>query len=432
MKPSSSHSDLFGDLLAAGPVRAAVDDQAWIRALLDAEAGLARAGATAGVVPETAAEAIASVCAETTVDPAELGASALGAGNPVVPLVRLLRAALPADAARHVHRGATSQDIMDTATMLIARDALAVLDRELADAVGRCAALADGHRRTLLPARTLLQQALPTTFGLVAAGWLTALADARRRLARLRPAVQLGGAAGTLAAYRDCGPAMVSAYAEGLGLAEPVLPWHTDRARIAELAAALGIAAGAAGKVAGDIVRHAQTEVGELREGGDAGGSSTLPQKHNPIRAVLAVAAAEAAPGLVATLLSAMAQEHQRAAGAWHAEWRPLRALFEAAGSAVHQVGASLDGLQVDADRMRANVDRTGGALLAERVTAVLADRLGADQAHAVVREAAAAPDFAAALAADARVPDAAGLLAPEDYLGSADVLIDRALKAAS
>jgi 3-carboxy-cis,cis-muconate cycloisomerase len=439
MRPSSSRSEepgLLDGVIAGGPVRAEVTDRAWLRALLDAEAALAIAQAKVGLIGGETAFAITAACADLDVHPAELGAEAVATGNPVVPLVRRLRAALPAGTARHVHRGATSQDIMDTAAMLVAHRALGALLADMEGAIDRTATLADTHRRTPVAGRTLLQQALPTTFGLVAAGWMTGLAAAHRRLRGVRDqtlAGQLGGAAGTLAAMGDIN--VLGAYCGELGLAEPVLPWHTDRTRIAELAGALGTAAGTIAKTARDIVLYAQTEVGELREGGDDGGSSTLPHKHNPIRAISAVAGASQAPGLVATLLAAMAQEHQRAAGGWHAEWRPLRALLETTGSAAYHLRASLGSLEIDADRMRSNLDLTHGALLAERVSGALADTLGADEAYATVR-AAAGSDFAARLAADprvtAQVADLGKLLDPAAYLGCAEALVDRALRARS
>ncbi|GID91739.1 3-carboxy-cis,cis-muconate cycloisomerase [Amorphoplanes digitatis] len=429
-------------MLAAGGVRAEVGDAAWVRALLDAEAALARAAARAGLASGADAEAVAAACAVLVVDPGELGAEAAATGNPVVALITRLRAAVPGDAAGLVHRGATSQDIVDTAAMLVAKRALEPLLADLAAAAGLTAALAREHRHTLVAGRTLLQQALPTTFGLIAAGWLTGLDTARRRLAEVRDhrlAAQLGGAAGTLAAYApdpgavDAGTAMLAAYSAELGLAEPELPWHTERTRIADLAAALGTAAGAIAKVARDLVLHAQTEVGEVTEGGDAGGSSTLPHKHNPIRAISACAAAAQAPGLVATLLSAMAHEHQRAAGSWHAEWLPLRALLTRTGSAAFQLRAALEGLRVDPGRMRANLELTHGALLAERVAAALGPALG-DRAPAVVRAAAARGDLAGDPEITAHLEPArlAALLDPATYVGSADALIDRALRAAA
>ncbi|SDY53223.1 3-carboxy-cis,cis-muconate cycloisomerase [Micromonospora pattaloongensis] len=432
---------LFDGVLAAGPVRAAVDDRAWLQALLDVEAALARAQAAAGMIPAGSAATIADACRAERFDVARLGTDAAAGGNPVIPLVRALRAAVDPDTARHVHAGATSQDIMDSAAMLVARRALAALTPDLVAAADAAARLAAAHRDTPMAARTLLQQALPTTFGLVAAGWLTALDDAVDRLDRIRDerlAVQLGGAAGTLAALDGHGPTVVGLLAAELGLAEPTLPWHTDRSRIAELAGALGAAAGTLGKIARDVTLLAQTEVGELVEG-RPGGSSTLPHKRNPVAAVAAVAAATQAPGLVATLLGAMIQEHQRAAGAWHAEWRPLRALFESVGSAAHWLRVCLTQVRVDADRMRSNLDATGGALLAERVSGALAGTIGRGSANelvaaAVARAAEQAAPLAAQLAAEPRIAAALSrqqiesLLEPAGYLGSAPALTDRAL----
>jgi 3-carboxy-cis,cis-muconate cycloisomerase len=445
MRPSSSNSDggLFDGVLAAGGVRPAVADDAWVRALLDAEAALALAAARVGLVSPADAAAVAAACHSLDVDIAAVGAEAAASGTPVVPLVRRLRAALPESAARAVHIGATSQDIVDTAAMLVAHRALGPLLDDLAGLAGTAAGLAEEHRDTLVAGRTLLQQALPTTFGLVAAGWLTGLDRARRRLAAVRAdvlAVQLGGAVGTLAAYQepprtnagaDVGVALVAAFAAELGLAEPDLPWHTERTRIADLGGALGAAAGAVAKVARDITLYAQTEVSELSEDGGEGGSSTMPHKHNPVRAISAAAAAAQAPGLVATLLAAMPHEYQRAAGAWHAEWRPLRSLLESTGSAAYQLRQSLDGLQVDADRMRANLDLTHGALLAERVAGALRPTVGAEKAHELVR------DAAGNLAGDPRIAEHLSsdeltrLLDPATYLGSANALINRALTAA-
>ncbi|WP_255441572.1 lyase family protein, partial [Actinoplanes sp. ATCC 53533] len=230
----------------------------------------------------------------------------------------------------------------------------------------------------------------------------------------------------------DVGLRLLAAFSAEVGLAEPDLPWHTERTRIADLAGALGAAAGAVAKVARDLTLFAQTEVGEMAEGGDGGGSSTLPHKHNPIAAISAAAAAAQAPGLVATLLTAMAHEHQRAAGNWHAEWQPLRALLTSTGSAAHQLRRALAHLRVDTGRMRANLDLTHGALLAERVAGALRPALGAE-AHAVVRAAVARGDLRTDPAITAHLSPSrlAGLLAPETYVGSANALIDRALRAA-
>ncbi|MFC0529669.1 3-carboxy-cis,cis-muconate cycloisomerase [Phytohabitans kaempferiae] len=431
MRPSSSPSDspgpgLFDGVLAAGPVRAATTDLAWLRAMLDVEAALTRAG---GAPPEIVEE-VAAACRVERYDVAALGAAAATAGNPVVPLARALRAAVSPAAARHVHRGATSQDILDTAAMLVARDALGLIIADLTAAAEAAARLAGAHRDTPVAARTLLQQALPTTFGLVAAGWLTALDGVVDRLAGVRDtrlAVQLGGAAGTLAAFDS--PSIVERLAAELDLPAPDLSWHTDRTRVADLAGALGTACGIVGKVAGDVVLFAQTEVGEVVEGAP-GGSSSLPHKQNPVAAVSARACAAQAPGLAGTLLASMGHEHQRAAGAWHAEWAPFTGLLRSTGSAAHWLARCLAHLRVDPGRMRANLDATGGALLAERIGAALAPKVGATEAHDLVRAAVASGrPLAEALAAHFDQAELDALLDPASYLGAAPALTDRALK---
>jgi 3-carboxy-cis,cis-muconate cycloisomerase len=455
MRPSSSTSEpestapslgLFDGVLARGPVREAVDDRAWLQAMLDVEAGLARAQARVGLMSTVDAELIAACCQADRFDVAALGRDAADTGSPVAPLVRALAAAVGEPAGRHVHQGATSQDVLDTAAMLIAFRALGPLLTDLVGAADEAARLADAHRRTLLPGRTLLQQALPVPFGLKAAGWLVGLDEVAAHLnevRRMRLAVQLGGAAGTLASLGDHGLYVLRQLAAELGLAVPVLPWHTIRTRPAELAGALGAAAGVAGKVARDVVLLAQTEVGEVREGGgtDRGGSSTLPHKRNPVAAISALAAAEQAPGLVATLLAAMAQEHERAAGAWHAEWHPLTDLLRTVGSAAAWLHDCLAHLEVDADRMRANLDRAGGLLLAERVSTELAPALGRLAAHELVERASRAAVAENRSLADVLdgIPEVRAhvdgsavreLLDPAGYLGSADRFVDRALAA--
>jgi 3-carboxy-cis,cis-muconate cycloisomerase len=440
MRPSSSPSDgLFGAITARGEAAAATSDAAWLQAMLDAEAALARALAATDLIAPAHAEAIAAACRAEDFDADAVGAAAAETGNPAAPLARALRERVGGEAAAHVHRGATSQDVLDTAAMLVARRALEPLHADLSGAAATAAALARAHRDTPIAGRTLLQQAVPTTFGLKAAGWMTALAESRDALARVhdeRLAVQLGGAAGTLSALGDEGPAVLAAYARELGLAEPVLAWHTLRGRVGELAGALGVAAGAVGKVARDVTLLAQTEVGEVAESG-GGGSSAMPHKRNPVAAVAALGCAVQAPGLVATLLAAQVQEHERAAGAWHAEWRPLSALLATTGSAAAWLRACLESLEVDAARMRANLDATGGRIGAEAVADALAPALGRSQAHdRVARIAREADDFAPALAADPEIAalldrgaiDA--LLDPTGRLGAAGTFVDRALEA--
>ena len=416
---------MFDAIAARGEAAEAVSDEAWLQAMLDAEAALARALARAGLIEDADAEAIAGACRAERFDARELGAAAVAAGNPVVPLVEALTGAIEGPAAGHVHRGATSQDILDTAAMLVAARALGPLLDDLASAGAAAAQLARAHRDTPMAGRTLLQQAVPVTFGLKAAGWLSGLGEARRWLEELgaeRLAAQLGGAAGTLASLGDAGPRVLAAYADELGLAEPALPWHANRTRIGELASVLAVTCGAVAKVAQDVVLLSQTEVAEVRER-DSGGSSTMPHKRNPVAAICALACARQAPGLAATLLGVMAHEHERAAGSWHAEWRPLSELLRSAGSAVAWLRMSLEGLEVDAGRMRANLDITGGALMAERVVASLAAERGRLEAHHAVEEVLRSGGDLHELAS-------AELLDPAGYLGSAGEFVDRALAA--
>ena len=360
-------ADLFAGVLARGPVHEAVAAPAWLQAMLDAEAALA----LASELPAGQADAIAAACSAERYDVAALGQQAAGSGNPVVPLVEALRREVGGDAAEAVHRGATSQDILDTAAMLVAKRALVPLLADVDRAADAAARLAGEHRATPIAGRTLLQQAVPTTFGLKAAGWTTALDAASARLRAVAPAAQLGGPAGTL---EGLGPDVLARFAAALGLAEPVLPWHTDRTPIADLAAALGIVCGVIAKAAGDVVLLAQTEVGEVSER-SPGSSSSMPHKRNPVAAVSALGCARQAPGLVAALIASMQQEHERAAGAWHAEWRPYSALLVATGSAAAWLRECLEGLQVDPERMRANLRAPGDVAAAVASASRLVDR---------------------------------------------------------
>ena len=297
------------------------------------------------------------MCDTVRLDVHDLGAAAAASGNPVVPLVEALRAAAPPDVAAYIHKGATSQDILDTAAMLVARDALGVILDDLEGADEAAADLARRHRDTVMAGRTLLKQAMPTTFGLKAAGWMLGLelASSRVAVARMSLPIQLGGAAGTRAGLDGRGSYVARELAEELGLGNPTLPWHTVRIPIADVTMALGCAAGVVGKVARDVTLLSQDEVAEVVEGAP-GGSSAMPHKRNPVAAVSALAGALQAPGLVATLLGTMVQEHERAAGAWHAEWRPLRELLVTTGSAAAWLRAGLSGLVVSPEAMLANL----------------------------------------------------------------------------
>ncbi len=397
MRQSSSPSEgLFDGIFGRGPASAEATDVAWLQAMLDVESALARALALAGLLPGASAEAIAACGTADRYDIAEIGRAAASSGNPVIPVVAALTAAVRGEAgdevAGQVHRGATSQDVLDTATMLMAKRVLEPLLADLAVAADRCAALAVEHTDVLLQGRTLMQPALPTTFGLKAAGWLTSIDRARVQLAWLREqilAVQLGGAAGTLASLAGDGPAVVGHFATLLGLAEPVLPWHSDRTRVVDLCGALAVSAGVLAKVGRDVVLMSQAEVAEVREGGSPGrgGSSTMPHKRNPVASVTLVACGQRAPGLLATVVGAMAQEHERAAGGWQAEWEAVRDLLRLAGASAAWGRDLLEGLEIDAERMRANLDRAGGFPMAENVTTALTATLGRAEAHQLVED---------------------------------------------
>ena len=448
---------LFGGVFNRGG--ADTSDIAWLQAMLDAEAGLARALERAGLAPAGSGVAVTEVAQASNFDVGELGELAALTGNPVPGLARTLARRVPQAAAGAVHRGATSQDIVDTAAMLLAKRAIGVMLADLAATAAAAAALADAHRSTIMIGRTLLQQAVPVTFGLVAAGWLTSIDEARAGLAAVsaqRLAVQFGGAAGTLASLGDDGPRVVALLAEELGLARPVLPWHTDRLRIIDLAAALARVTAALGKIARDVTLLAQSEIAEVSEGGgpaprDAasprrGGSSAMPHKHNPVASIAILGCTRQVPALLATLVACAEQELQRAAGAWHAEWEPLTALLRLTGSAASWAAELLSGLTVDASRMAANLAATKDLPLAEHVTSLLAGVLGGVQAHDLVAEAGqravsaglplrdvllAVPKLEGRLASAGITPEQIeSALEPAGYLGAADAFVTAALAA--
>jgi len=427
----------FDALFVPDDLREAVSGRSWLEAMLEAERALANAGAIAGVVPEGAAAKIAAECSADAYDWDVLLLEWRRSGSPADALVRTLVRRAGEDAGRWVHLGATSQDIVDTAAMLVARRALGLVVGRLTRAADACAELARTHRNTPMAGRTLLQHAVPTTFGLKAAGWLVALADARGRLAELREALpaQLGGAAGTLSALGEQGIEVSALFARELALAEPTLPWHANRTPIAELGASLSIAAGVVGKVALDLQLLAQTEVAEVRESGDGGGSSAMPQKRNPVGATWARAGAELARGHASVLIGPAAVEHERGAGSWQAEGDALSGALATTGGAAAALAGALDVLEVDAERMRANLDLSGGAIVAERLALVLTERLGRNEARTLVRRASHRAAEAGGTLRDA-VAGESGLTTaeldatfdPASYLGSAGALVDRAL----
>lgn len=435
------------EALFSTPTMSAIfSPRAHVRSMLVFEAALARAEARAGIVPQEAANVIATNCREELFDVAALYREAAASGTPAIPLVRMLTAHIEGDAQKFVHWGATSQDAIDTALMLQMRDGIDHLLTGLLSVCTACAMLAEQHRHTLMAGRTLLQQALPITFGLKAARWL-ALATRQVRALRERRdrtlAVQLGGAAGTLASLGDNGLQVVEFLAAELKLPTPDLPWHTERDRTAEIATTLGVIAGAMAKIASDVALLAQTEVGEVSEGTapGKGGSSAMPQKRNPVDTTGAIASARLAVGVVPVILSAMTQEHERAAGGWQAEWAAIPDLFRFTASAVERIRSALVDLQIDPVRMRANLDLTGGLIMAESLTMALASHVGRPEAYHIVQAACnqvieAGVDLRQAALADVQVrailspEEIDGALDPTRYLGSTDVFINRALEA--
>ncbi|HZR52623.1 MAG TPA: lyase family protein [Streptosporangiaceae bacterium] len=478
MADQGTGAPLFGAIFARGGLAGGGGSQAWLQALLDAEAALARAVERAGLAPAGAGAAVTDAARAGSFDPVLLGELAALTGNPVPGLARELSRRVPQSAAPAVHRGATSQDIMDTAAMLLAKRYLDVISADLTAAAAAAARLAAAHRGTIMIGRTLLQQAVPVTFGLVAAGWLDALDAARAGIATCRTqrlAVQFGGAAGTLASLGEDGPRVAALFAAETGLPLPTLPWHTNRLRIIDVGTALARASAALGKIARDVSLLAQSEVGEVHEGspptggaegsggtvspsrgGVTGGvappgvtrgsSSAMPHKNNPVAAISVLGCTRQVPGLLATLVASAEQEFQRAAGAWHAEWEPFTALLRLTGSAAAWGAELLGGLVVDASRMAANLAATEGLPLAEHVTALLAGVLGGEQAHDLVARASAravgaglplrdvllgVPELADRLAAAGVTQEQVeAALEPGGYLGSSGAFIDAALAA--
>ena len=367
-----------------------------VQAILHFEAALARAEATAGIIPVANARAIAAKCRVEHFDLNLIAQEAAHAGNLAIPIAKKLAEAVAKDdkdAARFVHWGATSQDAIDTGVVLQLRQAFELFERDLERLSSTLIGLVEKYRHTPMVARTWLQHALPTTFGFVVAGWLDAILRHRLRLAEIRPralTLQFGGAVGTLAALGGNGAAVAKALADDLKLGLPSAPWHSHRDRIAEVATTFGLCMGTLGKIARDLSLHAQTEVAELFEpiGEGRGGSSTMPHKRNPVTCAVVLAAAQRSPGLVSTLLSAMVQEEERGLGGWHAEWESLPELVCLVGGALHQLAEMLPGLEVDADRMRENLEITRGLIFAEAVSMALGDRMGKMPARMLVEAA--------------------------------------------
>jgi 3-carboxy-cis,cis-muconate cycloisomerase len=442
---------LFDPLFRWDALEPLLSDRARLQGMLDFEAALARAEARTGVIPASAAPAIARGCVAERFDVEALAREGARAGNPAIPLVRQLTALVEQDdpvAAGYVHWGATSQDAMDTGLVLQLRPALEAIEAELERLADVLASLADRHRGTPIAGRTWMQQAAPTGFGFKAAGWLDAVERHRVRLRELRGRVltlQFGGAVGTLAALGHKGLDVATAVAEELDLALPALPWHAHRDRLAEVATTFGLGAGTLGKIARDVSLHAQTEVSELFEprASGRGTSSTLPHKQNPVASAVVLAAAARIPGLVATLLSAMVQEDERGLGGWHAEWETLPEVVSLFGGALHHSTDVLAGLRVDAARMEENLEVTQGLVFAEAAQMAIAPRTGRPAARRLVEAACARAraegrHLREVLAEEAEAgrhlspEELASLFEPRRYLGGTDRMIDRVLAARS
>ena len=420
--------------------------EAHVRGMLAFEAALAHAEARAGIIPLDAADVIAGSCRVELFDVAEVYREAKIAGTLAIPLVRMLTAQVKGDARKFVHWGATSQDVIDTAMMLQARDGIDLLIDSMLDVCDECARLAEQYRETVMAGRTLLQQAVPITFGLKAARWLSMVVRqvyALRERRKYSLAVQLGGAAGTLAALGKHGTQVLDFLADELGLQAPELPWHSERDRVAEIADTLGIVTGAMAKVASDVALLMQTEVGEVTEGAVAGkgGSSAMPQKHNPVDATFAIAAARLALGEVPIILAGMIQEHERGVGGWQAEWEALPNLFRYTSGAVEHVRGMLGGLEVDTKRMSANVELSQGLIMAEALTMALAPHTGRPEAQRIVkrlceRAVGQGTHLRQVAQEDKEVlgflslEEINGVFDPRAYLGSTNVFIERALAA--
>jgi len=426
-------------------------DSERVQSMLHFEAALSRAQAKVGLITESQARAITAKCRVEHLDLESLSKEAALAGNLAIPLVKKLTQAVAQesrDTGRFVHWGATSQDVIDTGFVLQLRRSLELIEQDLARLTKTLAALADKHRNTPAVARTWMQQALPTTFGFIVAGWLDAILRHRKRLAEIKPrtlTLQFGGAVGTLAALSSRGPEVAKALAEGLHLELPTTPWHSHRDRMVEVATTLGLCVGALGKIARDISLHAQTEVAELFEPAmeGRGGSSSMPHKRNPVTCAVVLAAAVRIPGLVSTVLASMVQEEERGLGGWHAEWETLPEIVQLSGGALHHLTEMLPGLEVDTDRMQQNLEMTRGLIFAEAVVVALADRMGKMPARLLVEAACKKAIRDRRHLKEVLLEEAGlrGYLAPADieslfemrnYLGSAEEFVRRTLEEAS
>jgi 3-carboxy-cis,cis-muconate cycloisomerase len=437
---------LLDPLMTDPHVATIMSDEGLVRRMLVFEAALARAQARRGTISAEAATAITNAATIAHIDMDDLARATALAGNPAIPLVKMLTARTEAAGQPYVHWGATSQDVMDTALVLQLRDCFKVFAQNLQRLSDALAQMTSDHRTTPMVARTLLQHALPTTFGMKSAGWLLAINRTIGRLGEAAPrvlALQCGGAVGTLASLGADGTVIARDLAIELELVLPAAPWHTQRDRIAETACFCGILTGTLGKIARDISLMAQTDVGEVNEGAQAGrgGSSTMPHKRNPVSCNIVLAIAASIPNLVATILAAQVQDHERGLGSWASEWRTLPEILKLTSGALLHTTTMIENLEINSARMRANLDATNGLVMAEAVMMALAPHVGRLEAHHLV-EAASKTAIADGLHLREVLASSAvtkkhldlqeldTLFDPTSYLGSAQQFIDAALDA--
>jgi len=436
---SPSDSSIFGSSFGHPAVAAAFSDERCVEYMLRVESALALVLARQGLIPEPAAARIAQAASQVKVDLDRLQAETERAGFPVAELVRQLRSQAGGEAGEFVHWGATTQDILDTARVLQIQESLQPVELALAKLITRLAELADRHRGQLMVGRTHMQQALPITFGYKIATWLAPLLRHRQRLAELKPrllVLQFGGAVGTLAAYGEHGPKVYEAMAQELGLALAAAPWHSQRDGFAELAGWLSLLTGSLAKLAQDVLLLNQSEIAEVREAADKsrGGSSTMPQKANPVVSEQILAAARANPALLSSIHYAMVHEHERGTHGLQLEWLSLPQMLTLAASALDKSVHLGENLVVDGRRMLANLEASQGTILAERFRNALAALIGRAQAEALVKEAcqvalAEHRALGAVLRERTAVPlDWERLGDPNQYLGSLHWFVDRVL----
>ena len=436
-------SVLFRDAFGTPAMRAIFSDERYIAECTRVEVALARVQGKLGVIPADAAKAIEAAATAHGIDYAQLKHETDNVGYPIVGLVHQL-AKQCGDAGRFIHWGATTQDIMDMATVLQIRDAIVLIELDLVAIDTALAGLAAKHRNTLMAGRTHLQHALPVTFGHKVAVWLSMIRRHRERLQQIKPRVLVGqfaGAAGTLASLGKDGMAVHDALMADLGLAAPSIAWHVARDNLAEMVGLLALIAGSLAKIATDVLLMMQTEVGEVFEPfvPGRGSSSTMPQKRNPISCELILAAAKSVRQNAGLMLDAMASDHERATGPWHLEWIALPTAFISSAAALEQARFMLEGLIVEPERMRRNLDITGGLIVAEAVMMALAQHTGRGVAHDLVYDACrkASEQGTTLLVALTAVPEVtkhfnatklAALVDPANYVGSAGLMVDRLL----